>query len=368
MLKVFRIEDKREREAAGSGDLLRLLPVKRCRQNEVDPRALSQTGRSERSERSEGIPLTDPNSVFVAKDILQGLVDGIASYNIIHFSGPTGTAKSSCLEALFLVPKNFLGVLDTIPFPHESKPVKMFPVEMAAFESTADTYSRRSIVEGTTMDEDSVLVKAMTDAALASDRFYPVVWIREMGRCNHGSIQGGLLNLIYKGIVILNDGREIDTSRMAFIFDSNYSAEKDGSYNLVRLDTALNRRAQIQLKMEYPSLEQELAILEFICRDYGWTVPSGLLEKIVKMGEMVRKSKLEGNLQSLVTPTIYGYLSMVQRVIHLPHLGWPRCAQMTLLGNPQTDDLPQVATVLQQVFGVKAGNKETGDVTQENMF
>ncbi len=367
MLKVFRIEDKREREAAGSADLLRLLPVKRWHQRHGDAggAAAPPVGRHG---KPAPIPLTDPNSVFVAKDILQCLVDGIASYNIIHFSGPTGTAKSSCLEALFLAPKNFLGVLETIPYAHEPKPVKMFPVEMAAFESTADTYSRRSIKDGTTLDEDSVLVKALLGAAQAADRYYPVVWIREMGRCNHGSIQGGLLNLIYKGIVILNDGREIDTSRISFIFDSNYSAEKDGSYNLVRLDTALNRRAQIQIKMEYPSLEQELAILEFICRDYGWSVPAGLLEKVVKLGDLVRKAKLEGNLQSLVTPTIYGYLSMVQRVLHLPHLTWARCAQMTLLGNPQTDDLPQVSTVLQQVFGIKSGAKETGDVTQENMF
>ncbi|MFZ2960947.1 MAG: hypothetical protein WA705_29050 [Candidatus Ozemobacteraceae bacterium] len=364
MLKVFRIEDKRERDAAGSGDLLRLLPVKRNRQRH----AVGIPVPVAENNLTGPIPLNDPNSVFVAKDILQCLVDGVASYNIIHFSGPTGTAKSSSLEALFLVPKNFLAILETIPYPHLQQPVKMFPVEMAAFESTADTYSRRSIKEGTTLDEDSVLVKAMVEASRLGDRFYPVIWIREMGRCNHGSIQGGLLNLIYKGIVILNDGREIDTSRMAFIFDSNYSAEKDGSYNLVRLDTALNRRAQIQLKMDHPSLEHELAILEFICRDYGWSVPEALLEKVVKMGEMIRKSKGEGNLPSLVPPSIYGYLSMVQRVIHLPHLSWARCAQMTLLGNPQTDDLPQVAIILQQVFGIKAGTKETGDVTQENMF
>ena len=104
----------------------------------------------------ELLPAPGGNCLFIMKWILEALVYGIVSHGMIHLSGPTGSAKSSLLEALCMVPDNFCPICQGIGYP--GKQVKLYPIEMATYETPGELYQRRALKNGTTFDEISKLV------------------------------------------------------------------------------------------------------------------------------------------------------------------------------------------------------------------
>jgi hypothetical protein len=155
---TFRIDDKAEYHKAGPTDLIELLPVSKC------------------------------NRIYVLKWVLESLVYSIVTHDFIHLSGPTGSAKSSLIEAISLEPANLLPVCDAIGF--VKKPVELFPVEMATYETPGELYQRRSLKDGTTFDEESDLVEAISSAGKKTKTRYPLIWLREMGRVHCSTVQG----------------------------------------------------------------------------------------------------------------------------------------------------------------------------------
>jgi hypothetical protein len=210
-------------------------------------------------------PVPGQNPLFIHKWILEVLAFAIAEHEVTHVSGPTGSAKSSLLEAFHLVPENFLIVCRALGF--KPLPIKLYPIEMATFEAPGELYQRRSLRDGTTFDEPSLLVQALEDAVRAEGRFYPLVWLREMGRVHSSSVQGGLLNLMSKYDILLPDGRRLDGSRIAWVADSNYQAEGESTHTLVTLDDALKRRFTINLTLDYLDLPQEIQVLRHILKE-----------------------------------------------------------------------------------------------------
>ena len=86
------------------------------------------------------------------------------------------------------------------------------------------------------------------------------------------SVQGGLLNLIVKGDIVLPDGSRIDGRGISWVADSNYQAEQDATHTLVTLDDALKRRFSINLTLDYLSAEQEMQVLHHILEEATlWT-------------------------------------------------------------------------------------------------
>jgi hypothetical protein len=128
-------------------------------------------------------------------------------------------------------------------------------------------YQRRALKGGTTFDEPSLLVQSLADASQAKGRFYPLIWLREMGRVHSSSVQGGLLNLMSKYDIVLPDGRRLDGSKIAWVADSNYQAEGESTHTLVTLDDALKRRFTINLTMDYLDITQEIQVLQHILQD-----------------------------------------------------------------------------------------------------
>jgi hypothetical protein len=229
---IYRIHKTAEYRRAGPDDLIQLLPV----------------------------PGQHP--LFLPKWFLEVLAFAISHQEITHISGPTGSAKSSVLEALYRVPENFQLVCKGAGF--KPLPIKLYPIEMATFEAPGELYQRRSLQDGTTFDEPSKLVQALEDAAQADGRFYPLVWLREMGRVHSSSVQGGLLNLMSRYDILLPDNRRLDGSKIAWVADSNYQAEGDSTHTLVTLDDALKRRFTINLTLDYLDLYQEIQVLHHI--------------------------------------------------------------------------------------------------------
>ena len=230
--KIYHVNEPNEYRQAGPDDLIALLPA------------------------------PGENPLFLAKWAIEILAAGIVHYEFIHLSGPTGSAKSSLLEALYLVPGNFQGICKGIEV--EVRPLRLYPVEMATFEAPGELYYRRALKGDTTFDEKSRLVVALEDASKANGDAYPLIWLREMGRVHSSSVHGGLLNLMTKGDIVLPDGSRIDGRKIAWVADSNYQAGQDSDHTLVTLDDALNRRFSVNLTLDYLNPEQEFQALQHI--------------------------------------------------------------------------------------------------------
>ena len=210
-------------------------------------------------------PAPGGNHLFLPKWIIEILVYGIIHHEFIHLSGPTGSAKSSLLEALYMVPENFLGICAGLGY--NSLPLKLYPIEMATYEAPGELYQRRALKDGTTYDEKSRLVMSLEEAAQCRGQCYPLIWLREIGRVHSSSVQGGLLNLMTRGDIVLPNGTRIDGRGIAWVADSNYQAEQDSTHTLVTLDDALKRRFSINLTLDYLTTEQEVQVLHQILKE-----------------------------------------------------------------------------------------------------
>jgi MoxR-like ATPase len=325
--QVFRVDDAREYQKAGPTDLIKLLPV------------------------------PGSNPLFLPKALIEILVYAIANHEIVHLSGPTGSAKTSLIEALHLVPGNFRAICSALGHPLWT--LKVYPIEMATYEAPGELYQRRALRNGTTFDEESGLVRALTEAAGQAGNFYHLIWLREIGRVHSSSVQGGLLDLVTKGDITLPGGKRVNARSIAWVADSNYQAESEATHTLVTLDDALKRRFTINLTLDYLSAEQEAQVLLRLTGETeAQKADQELVLHTVRLGQTIRRNKLEGNLQSVAPPTIYGYLAFLRMAHALPHLSLQQIAMSTLLGNASPEDQKHVAGVLNEVFGFQREQAE----------
>ncbi len=314
----------------------------------------------------ELLPAPGSNPLFIMKWILETLVYGIVNHEFIHLSGPTGGAKSSLLEALYLVPANFVSICYGLGF--KEKPLVLYPIEMAIYEAPGELYQRRSLRDGSTYDELSKLVVALEKANEKKEEIYPLIWLREMGRVHSSSVQGGLLNLMTRNDVVLPDGRRLSGSGISWVADSNYQAEGDSTHTLVTLDDALKRRFTVNLTMDYLSAEQETQVLQYLTGElHMGPVDPELIARVVKLGHLIRRQRLEGALLSIAPPTIYGYLAFLRMAVALPHLSHQQIAMTTFMGNAGLEDRKAAFTLFNEVFGLQPVTDD-GSALGGNLF
>ncbi len=314
----------------------------------------------------ELLPVPGGNSLFIMKWILETLVGGLVGNEMIHLSGPTGSAKSSLIEALYIRKENFRSVCEALGFTF--KPIRLFPVEMAIYETPGELYQRRALKGGTTFDEKSGLVQALQQADECKKDCYPVIWLREMGRVHSSSVQGGLLNLMTKGEIFLPDGTTIPGDQISWIADSNYQAEENATHTLVTLDDALKRRFTINLTLDYlPAEQEEMVLAQLLKSDAKEAVDIGMVRKIVHLGNIIRRHRNEGNLLSVIPPTIYGFCAFFRMTAAMPHIHLQQVIMMTLLGNASAGDQNMIPGLLNEVFGLQSEKDEVVELT-ENLF
>ena len=301
----------------------------------------------------ELFPAPGANPLFLKRNFLDVLVYGLACHEFIHLSGPTGSAKSSVLEALAMA-ENYLPLCAINNLPVKLA-VRILPVEMATFESPAELYQRRALRDGSTFDEPSSLVLALRQAEELKGEAQPVIWLREMGRVHSPSVQGGLLNLMCKSDIILPGGDHIDGRGISWVADSNYQADGDATHTLVTLDDALKRRFSINLTQDYLDGEQEEEVLHHLMG--GEEARAEIIEMIpgvIRLGQEIRSQRLEGNLQSITPPTIYGYLSLLRLQQAMPCLSLQDAVNATMLGNASLEDSKQASTIFNRIFGLQS--------------
>lgn len=335
MTQIFRTTKPRELRKAGPTDLLELAPV------------------------PGGTP------VFVVKWLAEAMVAAITHAELIHISGPTGSAKTSFIEALHLGAGNFHALCRSLGI--KPRPMRLYPIEMAVYETPGELYQRRALRDGKTYDEPSQLVSALASAIDDRRKAYPVVWLREMGRVHAANVQGGLLDLMVRGDVVLPGGRRLHARGISWVADSNYQAETESTHTLVTLDDALKRRFTVNLSLDYLPPDQEMTVVARLAEaDAGGQVDTELVSQVVRLGAAVRRHRREGNLLSLTPPTIYGYTSFLRLARALPHVPPQQIAMVTLLGNASAEDRKFVAGVMQEIYGLGA---EIGDPAEVgNLF
>ncbi len=97
-------------------------------------------------------------------------------------------------------------------------------------------------------------------------------------------------------------------------------------------------------------------------------IDQDLIVKTVQLGNVIRRHRAEGNLQSISPPTIYGYMSFLRMAQSLPHLSLQQVAIATLLGNASLDDKKVVSSVFNEVFGLQTDTFEDDPTLGGNLF
>jgi MoxR-like ATPase len=329
--QVFRLDKREQYTKAGPDDLIRLQPV----------------------------PGANGRPLFLPKCVLEKTAYAIVHCEALHLSGPTGTAKTSLMEAL-QVPENFGAIVSAMGFPF--KPLKVYPIEMATFDAPGELYHRRSLRNGTTYDEASPIVIALKDAEMANGSCYPVIWLREIGRVHSAAVQGGLLDLMPQaGDVTLPDGSRVG-GNVCFAADSNYQAESDSTHTLVTFDDALRRRFTVNVTLDYLPPEQEVQVLSHLFKDQRrQRIDDDLIARVVRLGQRIRAQRHEGNLLTLPPPTIAGHVAFLQMAERVPHLSLQQIALSTALGNASLEDRKVALAVFNEVFGLQQ------DVDEEDL-
>ena len=97
------------------------------------------------------------------------------------------------------------------------------------------------------------------------------------------------------------------------------------------------------------------------------TFNNDLIMKVVQLGNVIRRHRSEGSLQTAPPPTIYGYLTFLRMARALPHLSLQHVALATLLGNAGAEDRKQINGVFNEVFGLNTSGDDD-PTTGGNLF
>jgi hypothetical protein len=153
--------------------------------------------------------------------------------------------------------------------------------------------------------------------------------------------------------IVLWDGRRLDGRAIAWVADSNYQAERDATHVLVTFDEALQRRFVNHLTLDYLAPEQEMQVVLRLAQEASIRIDEvDLVMRIIKLGQVIRRHRADGTLQSLSPPTIPAYLEMLEMTQTLPHWSLLQIAKATLLGNASRDDQKLIPGVFNEVFGM----------------
>jgi MoxR-like ATPase len=182
------------------------------------------------------------------------------------------------------------------------------------------------------------------------------------------AVQGGLLDLMPpQGEVVLPDGCRV-RARVCYVADSNYQAETDSTHTLVTFDDALRRRFNVNLTLDYLPPEQESQVVHHLLKERGLRrVDMSLIERVVRLGQAIRRQRQEGSLLTLPAPTIATYVTMMQMAEALPHMSLLQIASDTALGNAGREDRKMAFAVFNEVFGLQPQDEED-PITGRGLF
>ncbi|MBU2488892.1 MAG: AAA family ATPase [Proteobacteria bacterium] len=341
MQKIYRATHPREYEKAGPSDLIALEPP------------------------PGGLPICRRKMELVQ------IVFGMQPGEITHSSGPSGTGKTTVPLYLEKVPKNWETICRAEGLP--AKPLKLFPVQMSTYESPAECWGQTALRDGSTFQEQSLLVRSMRQAEKMADDHCCVILLREMGRVASEQVQGGLTDLLIREEIILPDGGRIQGGRYATYMDSNYQDMDEAQHTLSPQEDAIKRRITVNVTMGHLQPTEEAAVLRYVVHNgNGKRGPAvdhleELIGIAVRIVQAVREQRREGRLLSIAPPSIYNMHSFVRMCLALPQMNQGDVARATLMGNATAEDLPAVEGVYAEVFGLAADSNDA-DPTMVDLF
>ncbi len=295
-------------------------------------------------------PLDGCVAPIVERQKLDLLVRGVVRGGCVHVSGETGTAKTLTIRTLLLNPANFHSICKA--------PLEVYSCPISRFDGPPELSFRRAIKDGTTYDEDSLLVEALKKEDGRAGKRYAAVLLPELGRTHYEMIQGALVELINDAVLLDNERRLLRVEHVAWVADSNYAADEGGAnFSLVSFDDALRRRFSTSIEMGHPSQEQECAILQTLVPE----APEPEVAAIVRLGAETRSSRRDGALLSVPPPTLYGYAEFLRTRLELPHLPADVVAFASIFGHCSEEDRALAADLLARTHGVGTGEAADDD-------
>ena len=298
-------------------------------------------------------PLPGSHPPIIERQKLDLIVRGITEGARVHISGETGTAKTLTIRTLLLREENFHNICEVLGRPR--RPLTIYSCPLARFDGPGELTFRRAIKDGTTYDEDSLILAALKAQDGQAGKTYAAVLLPELGRTQSEMIQGALVELIGDAVLLEAEGRLVHVPHVAWVADSNYAGT--GTFSLVTQDDSLRRRFDISIEMGHPAEEQECTILEHL-------VPQAVPEEvaaIVRLGSEIRAARRDGGLLSVPPPTLFGYEQFLRTRLDLPHLPPDVVAFATILGHCADEDRALAGDLLARTHGVAAGTEDEAD-------
>jgi len=341
-IPFYRIEDKNSFFESSYDSLIRLLPVKGF------------------------------TSLFFPRWMLETVIYALVSAENIHISGATGTGKSALIEGLYKNEDNFSLLANYFGYKTNNKKLKIHPIPVSMFESP-DLIYRRAIVANEngaaiTIDEKSLLIKEIENAAENAHKDYHFIWLVELGRVLNETIQGALVLIINKsGIYLPYEKKIINYNQdVGFITDSNYVDDLN-TYSLVDFDAALKRRFSVNVIFSPFGIEETELIMAELCKELNYKkIKSDLITKTVMLVHKIRMNQSTGKLSSLVAPSISSLLAFFKMAETMPVLNTRVCAFGTLLGNASSSDLGLAIEIYNSTFGnIKNENENQRSILEK---
>jgi len=312
------IFDVREFEKASSGSVIRLLPQP-----------------------------NDTHPYYSDYDAAALAVDAIVNRAPLHASGPSGTGKSHFFNSLlFGPPENMARICEGLGLPRWPR-VKCHRVFVSEAEGPHDVWYKTGVVRFTTVEQPQKIIRILEEAAGEDDVLH-VVWLLESGRGITASVQGGWLEIIGQDTIREPHGRMFELKNVAFVTDSNHSANDAGQFAIYDLDQAFGRRWVRRITLRPLSPEQEAAVL-------GELMPRATeqqVSRVVTLAAAIRARHAEGGLHSILPPSIDAELDLLGCICRL-RIDAHTIVFSNLLGHCAERDREEAETIFAEAFGVR---------------
>lgn len=311
-----------------------------------DVREADELERAGETDLVELVPLEGRYPMIVPKYTLLIVAYAISRCKRLHISGATGAGKTMLLDSLLHQKANLDAAMRAIGV-QDPKPVRELEIDCSSWESSSEMWGHHALdPQRGTFHEDSVLVKGLIKLQEDAEKYYNVIWLKELGRSASRATWNPLLNLTAHRIG-LPDGRTISASRVCFIADSNISVEEH-EYSVLPVDRAVQRRF-LPMTMPYLAADQEAAIVARLTGATG--VELERIGQATRLVQLIRQKQREGELQTVSPPSIETVLNFID-MLGLP-MSLHRIADHSLIGGASLEDERMVGRLFNSAFNVR---------------
>jgi hypothetical protein len=292
-------------------------------------------------------PLPNSHAYFADYDIAVLVVDALATLAPVHLSGPSGTGKTHMLNSLlFGPPANFYCISNGLGLPQWPR-IRAHRILVSMYETPGEVWYKTGVVRFTTLQQPQKILEVLEEASADPEALH-IVWLVESGRGISSAVQGGWLEIVGQRTIREPNGKVFELGNVAFVTDSNHSANVSGEFSIWDLDQAYGRRWTRRINLAALSPDQEAAVL----RELAPAATDQQIQQVVSLAVTIRQKHEEGGLRSCLPPTIDAELDLLGCMSRLRQ-NTRTLVFNTLLGHCASREIEEAETAYAEAFGVQ---------------